>query len=106
MKYLKQNHVRLKKALTAAYHEKVCIEPGEQWDIAVMSHIRRLGSLHSEISFLLFNRFVRRFATAACFLILFLSLYMAYTGFQPEYDMAKVVINDPMELTFIQYFGI
>ncbi|OQX24607.1 MAG: hypothetical protein BWK80_19930 [Desulfobacteraceae bacterium IS3] len=106
MNHLKEKHVRLRKALTAACHEKACIEPGEQWDIAVMSHIRRLGSLHSEISFMLFNSFVWRFAGAACFLVLFLSAYMLHTGFHPEYDMAKVVISDPIEFTFIQYLGI
>jgi len=106
MNYFKKNHVRLRKALTAAYHEKACIEPGEQWDRAIMSHIRRLGPLHSEISFMLFNRFVRRFAAAACFMILFLSIYIAYMGFQPEYEMANVFINDPIEFTFMQYFGI
>ncbi|QTA90469.1 hypothetical protein [Desulfonema magnum] len=107
MKFFKKDHMKLKKAFIRAYHEKENTETGEEWQMNVMRHIRLLGPLSSEINYVkLFDQFVWRFATGACFLALILSAYALQTGFQPEYELAKLFITDPMDFTFTQYFGI
>ena len=107
MKFFEKNHIKLKKSLVAAYNGKKNAEPGHGWQRDVINHIRRLRPLCPETNcFVLFDQFVWRFAAAACFVAILLSVFVFQTGLSPEYDLAKLYIDDPVELTFVQYFGI
>ncbi|MDM8526241.1 hypothetical protein QUF80_22925 [Desulfococcaceae bacterium HSG8] len=107
MKFFESDHEKLRKSLVAACRGKENAEPGERWQEDVMNHIRTLGPLLPETNyFILFDQFVWRFAAAACFLAIILSAYVLQTGFQPEYEIAKLFLDNPVELTFTQYFGI
>jgi len=95
------------KAFQIAYHEKENHDIHEEWQANVMRHIMKLGHLKSKTDYImLFDRFVWRFAAAACIMAIILSAYLFQTGFQPEYEIAELFMDNPIEFTFIQYFGI
>lgn len=73
------------------------------WQRAAMRDIRRIGPLNPEARF--FNRFVWRFAAAACVLVAGLSLYVATGDFTAEAELAKVYLEDPVGFGLIQTFG-
>lgn len=107
MKFFEKDHAELKKLLVTAHNGKKNADPGDRWQRDVMNRIRSIGPLCSETNgFVLFDQFVWRFATAACFVAILLSVFVFQTGLSPEYDLAGLYIDDPMELTFVQYFGI
>lgn len=107
MKFSKDNHERLEKALTTAYHEKESPEVNESWQMKVMSNIRKLGPLNAKTdSLMLFEQVVWRFAPVACLLILTLTAFMINLDFIPAYEMTKISMNDPIELTFAQLWGL
>lgn len=108
MKFLSQDHKKLEDTLRAAYHEKENIEigVGSRWRMDVMRDIRRLGPLNTKNNPLLFfNQFVWRFATVACMIILILSVYVGFTGFNPTTEIADMFLDDPVEFTLVQAFG-
>jgi hypothetical protein len=108
MKSLKENYQKLINALSAAYHDKdkVPIEVSTWWQTDVMRDIRRLGPLNAKASSFLFaDRFVWRFAAVACMIALMLSIYVVYTGFNPETEIVNLFLDNPVEFTLVQAFG-
>lgn len=97
------DRAKLKNALIAAYQGKHIAFPGDYWELKVMNHIRSLGPLKDDPGDM--TNFVWRFAAAAAFPIVILSAYLILTGFDPEYEMAELIFNDPSALTFISDFG-
>jgi hypothetical protein len=75
----------------------------EGWRRAAMREIHRIGPLNAEARF--FNRFVWRFAGAACVLVVGLSLYVAAGDFAAETSLAQVYLEDPVGFGLIQTFG-
>ena len=107
MKSHKSDYKKVENTLITAYRDKDGVEPGDYWQMRVMNHVRSLGPLSSETSlFMLFDQVVWRFAFVACLLAVILSAYVLQTGFQPEYQLANLFVNDSVELTFLQYFEI
>ncbi len=95
------------KAFRVAYNKKENHDIQEEWQATVMRHILRLGPLKSKTDYImLFDNFVWRFAAVACVIAVILSVYLFQTGFQPEYEIAELFLNNPIEFTFIQDFGI
>ena len=107
MKSLKKGHRKLKELLMRAYHEKEKPEVDELWQMRVMSHIRSLGPVSSWRRYsILFEQSVWRLAPVTCLLILVLVALLIKLDFIPDYEMAKLFINDPVEFTFVQWFGL
>ncbi len=101
----------IENAMAAAYHGKGDADlsevAGDMWQIKVMSHIRQIGPLNSESSYLeLFDRFVWRFAPVACILIIVLAACLYNIDASTEYKIATAYVDDPVGYAFVQAFGI
>ncbi len=108
MSFLHKDQKKLEDTLRSAYHrrENVAVNTGGQWQMDVMCDIRRLGPLNAQNNpLVIFNQFVWRFATVACMIVLFLSVYTGVTGFNPTDDIADMFLGDPVEFTLVQDFG-
>ena len=107
MKSLKKDSAKLKELLIRAYHEREKPEGDELWQMRVMSHIRSLGPMSSrEKYFMLFEQSVWRLAPVTCLLILVLAAFLFRLDFIPDYEMAKLFIDDPLEFIFVEWFGV
>ena len=98
-----RDHLKIRKALAAAYREKEKVVAGELWQTSVMGHIRRLGPLYPASSYLeFFERFLWRLAPVACVLILILAVIFIHMDFLSEYEMAKIFFDDPADVSLFQ----
>ncbi len=106
MKKNEKHHMKLKDALTAAYHEKEKAEISDLWQTKTMGRVRRLGSPGYKTGYLMnFEQLVWRLAPVACTLILIFSVCLLNIDFAQEYEMAKLFIDDPVEYSFVRSFG-
>jgi len=106
MKGDREAYIRMEAMLKKAFLGKKKAEPSEHWQRNVMSHIRNLGPLDVKTNYLdLFERFLWRFAPAACVLILMLTLCIIYLDLVPEYEIVKLFVEDPIEFSYVQIFG-
>jgi len=79
----------------------------ERWQRRVMDRIRALGPPPLQPSFFsLFERSVWRLAPVACLLIFFLAFLIQKVGLVPEYEMTKILLEEPLEFTMILFFFI
>ncbi len=107
MLFSESHYMRLKKALISAYSEKKNVEVGDHWQAETMRRIRQVGPLESRAVYLLsFEQRVWRFAPVACALILIFSICLFNLDFAQEYEMSKLLLDDPVEYAFVQLFGI
>jgi len=107
VKSLKKDSAKLKELLIRAYHGREKPEGDELWQMRVMSHIRSLGPMSSrEKYFMLFEQSVWRLAPVTCLLILVLAAFLFRLDFIPDYEMAKLFIDDPLEFIFVEWFGV
>lgn len=95
---------RIMQALRSAYREPEDAPVPDAWRAAAMRRIRRIGPLQTEARF--FNRFVWRFAGAACAVAACLMLYVAIGDFTAEAELAKIYLEDPVGFGLIQTFGV
>jgi hypothetical protein len=103
MKLTRNWEDNLIRTLRVAYHEKEKVEVGEQWQGKVMHHVRGIRHVLSKRSF--FEQFgdaLWRFAPVACALILILGVCILKFHMIPDYEMAKLVANDPVEYGLLQ----
>ncbi len=107
MKFSYSDLEKTLKALTAAYHVKEPIELDNAWQVAVMDHIKKLRPLKPDTSIVVFsNKFMWRFVPATCILIVVLSFILMIGVFEPEYELTKIFLNDPVEYTVTQLWGV
>ncbi len=107
MQFLNKDDTKLKELLMRAYHEREKPEGDELWQMRVMSHIRSLGPMSSRKTyFMLLEQSVWRLAPVTCVLILVLAAFFIKLDFIPDYEMVKLFIDDPVEFTFVQWFGL
>lgn len=103
MKSTKNREEHLIRTLRIAYHEKERVEVGEQWQQKVMQHLRTIPLVLSKKNFLeQFGDALWRFAPVACALILILGICILKFHMIPDYVMAKMVANDPVEYGLLQ----
>ncbi len=101
------HHMKLKKALISAYSENKKVEVGDHWQTETMRRIRQIGPLETSSAYLLnFEQLVWRFAPIACALILVFSICLLNLDFAQEYELSKLLWDDPVEYAFVQSFGI
>ena len=107
MKTLKKDYTTLKELFIKAYHGKGTPEVGELWQMGVMSHIRSLGPVSSRRTyFMVFEQSIWRLAPVTCVLILVLAVFLIKLDLIPDYEMVKLFIDDPVEFTFVEWFGL
>ena len=107
MKWLKRDHRRLKNLFIRAYHEREKPDVDELWQMRVMNHIRSLGSVRSGGGYLaLFEQSVWRLAPMTGLLIMILVAVLLVLDFMPDYEMAKILIDDPVKFTVVEWFGV
>ncbi len=107
MLFSENHYMRLKKALISAYSEKNKVEVGDHWQTETMRRIRQIGPLESGSAYLLnFEQLVWRFAPVTCALILVFSICLLNLDFAQEYEMSKLLLDDPVEYALMQSFGI
>jgi len=72
-----------------------------------MRRIRQIRPQESSGAYLLnLERLVWRFAPIACALILVFSICLLNLDFAQEYEMSKLLLDDPVEYAFLQSLGI
>lgn len=98
---------KLENVLKLAFREKGETKPSEQWQQNVMSHIQNLGPFHGHTNYFeLFEKFVWRFAPIACVLIFMLTFCIMNLDFIPEYEIARLFEENPIEFSYIEIFGV
>ena len=103
MKLTRNRQESLIKTLRVAYHEKEKIQVGDQWQAKVMRHVRGIRQIRSKkIFFEQFGDALWRFAPVACALILILGIVIVKFHMIPDYEMARLVANDPLEYGLLQ----
>jgi hypothetical protein len=98
---------RLGKALQKTYYERrhIEIEPSEFWIVGVMSQIRRIGRLNTEIDFwTLFEKMIWKFIPAAVALVLLLGV--AFTQIHParENVVADIYSEENLDSGLYAYY--
>jgi hypothetical protein len=107
MLFSEKHHKKLKKAFISTYGEKEKVEVGDQWQTETMRRIRQIRPQESSATYLLnFERLVWRFAPVSCALILVFSICLLNLDFAQEYEMSKLLLDDPVEYAVVQSFGI
>jgi hypothetical protein len=93
---------RVMEGFRGAYRDRDDMPIPDAWRADAMRRIRRIGPFHAEARF--FNRFVWRFAGAACMIALGLSLYVATGDFTAETELARIYFEDPVGFGLLQTF--
>jgi len=106
MKQSKEHHLKLKNAIVSAYFKRGDAEISEQWQAKTMRHIRGLGPLDSKAVYLTnFQQLLWRFAPVLCALIIIFAVFLFSMDFSPGFEMADLFLDDPLEYSFVQSFG-
>ncbi|HNU70187.1 MAG TPA: hypothetical protein PKL48_00560 [Thermodesulfobacteriota bacterium] len=93
--------------LRKAYQGRKPVPVGEEWKRSVLRHIRSLEPFSGQPSLWeLFGNVVWRFAPVTCALILMVCVGTASIDFVPEYEMAKVYLDNPVEFSLLRSLGI
>jgi hypothetical protein len=103
MKLRKAQQRALQRVLQAIYHRKDHVDLGARWPMHVMHQIRSIGPLQTTTNtWVLFAHCVWRFAVVVCVIAFILSIYVLQTGFSPEYEVAQLFTDDPVEFMLVQ----
>lgn len=107
MKFTKKHEERVKEILAGAYHAKEKIEVGDSWHVRVMAHIRNLGPLDAKQNSLeLFAQYLWRFSPVLCLFIFVLAVFLVKLQITPDFDIAKIFLEDPVQFSLLQTFMI
>lgn len=94
------------RAFKQVYHEKEDFQVPDKWKSKAMNLIRKDARMQFQAGFLdTFQRFVWRLAPVSCVLLLLLGLIMSQTDILSDYELAKIFINDPSDLSFITLYN-
>ena len=95
----------LEHAVKMAYHDRKVPELSIRWRENVMRAVRNIGPLTATFNPIMFaQRFVWRFVTAACIVVVMLLGYMWYAGVSPIEDVTDRFRDDPVQLTIVQVY--
>ena len=88
------------------HHEKEKLHVSDDWQANAMRLIRNdAGEYFRPVFFDIFQQFVWKLAPVSCLLVLLLGLLVSQTDFLSDYEMAKIFINDPSDLSFISLYN-
>ena len=92
-------------AFKTAHQEKEKIQVTDNWQIRVMSLIRDKTGNDLVISFYdLFQQLVWRLVPVTCVLALLLGILLTQINFLSDYEMEKLFINDPSDLSMLSIY--
>jgi hypothetical protein len=93
----------LEHAFKTAYHARKAPELSIHWRQHVMRAVRSIGPLTATFNPVMFaQRFVWRFVTAACIVVVMMLGYMWYFGVNPFYDVRELLLEDSVQLVALQ----
>lgn len=97
----------IQRALSAVYRKREEMSLDERWERTVMGRIRSMEPLAAPAySFLLAFRALWRFAPVTVILILILSAVLIGFDFNPEYEVTKTFLTNPVEYRVDQLWGV
>ena len=100
---------RLQKILKSAYFGKEATEVSDFWQQRTMIHIREMAGLASNqpsSQMDLAVRLIWRFAGAAALVAMVFSLYAVQIDWNPEMEMARLFLHDPIEFGILETTGV
>ena len=88
------------------HHEKEKLHVSDEWQVDAMRLIRKNEGEHSRTVFFdIFQQFVWKIVPVSCALLLLLGIIMTRNNSLSDYEMAKLFINDPSDLSFISLYN-
>lgn len=99
---------KVEAALLAAHGKRVEPEASSSFSEHVMRDIRRIeaGRAAGQTPPFLYDRTVWRFAASACLIALVLVAYAAFTGLNPEYELARAVVDNSTGVLLVESLGV
>ncbi|MBN2467979.1 MAG: hypothetical protein JXD19_07490 [Deltaproteobacteria bacterium] len=106
MNEIKRKVIHLENQLISAYREKEAMTLDGEWESAVMKDVRRSRLLVavSPPGMGLFSQWVWRFAPVAGALIVLFTFLLFHLDVISEFEMATLLMNDPVEFSLVQSF--
>ncbi len=93
-------------AFKAVHKEKESLEVSSNWQTNVMRTIRKNTIDQYQTAFFdIFQQFVWKIVPVSCALLLLLCFLMTQNSGLSDYEMAKLFINDPSDLSFISLYN-
>ncbi len=97
---------KVEEALIAAHRSRPKALPEPGWDNRVMARVRSEGTPRATAQTEQTQRFVWRFAAAACVFALAFSLWALQTGINPEQLALNLFMDDPLALQAVPLFAL
>jgi len=95
------------KAFSAAHQDREKAEVGELWPVRVMGHIRSMSRIYPGAGYLEhMQQLVWRLSPVAVVLVLLLSAVLFQLDFTSDYDLAKMLVEDPLDLSLLGEYTI
>lgn len=92
-------------AFKAAHQEKEKIHVSDNWKMGVMNLIRDDIKNDFKPSFIdLFQQFVWRLVPITCVLAMLLGILLTRIDILSDYELVKMFINDPSDLSFLSLY--
>lgn len=102
----KKNLNNVIEALRISYHKKESVQVNNHWESRVMNLIRMKGVKNGHNDFFeLFQQFVWQIAPFTAVLVILLGIAMARMDFLSDYELAKIFIYDPSDLSFFSLYN-
>jgi hypothetical protein len=94
-------------AFRSVYHEKEKVHVDSDWPSNAMKLIRKDRGAYLQIGFFYtFQQFVWKLVPVSCILVMLLGILISQTNFLSDYEMTKIFINDPSDLSFISLYNV
>ncbi|WP_319524065.1 hypothetical protein [uncultured Desulfosarcina sp.] len=91
--------------LEAGRYRSNSLDP--DWKTNTLRRIRSLPGSPGQIPLgWLFQHYLWRLAPVACVLILFITLWMAQSGLNPDIEMAALALDNPIDFGLFEPFGL
>lgn len=89
------------------HQEKEKFHVSDNWQASAMKLIRNdAGADYQPDFFEIFQKFVWRLAPVSCILLILLGFLMSQSDILSDYELVKMFINDPSDLSFLSlYYG-
>jgi hypothetical protein len=94
------------EVLRTAYHKKENVHVNNHWESRMMNFIRMKGIKNGHNDFYgLFQQFVWQIAPITSVLVILLGIAMAQMDFLSDYELAKIFLYDPSDLSFFSLYN-
>ncbi len=88
------------------HRDKERLPVSDKWQANAMRLVRNDAGTRLQTDFFdIFQGFVWKLAPVSCILVLLLGFLMIHTNTLSDFEMAKIFINDPSDLSFISLYN-